>query len=391
MAKTYPTLWFNESMQGAAQTGDSDAGAMIAILKACLVDGFGSLVPDSIVWDETKALAKASFSAGHSYLQDSVIACSGSAVADYNGKHRIIEITSTEIYFELDTVPVAAASGSLEIKIAPLGWEITFANGTNDIIIFTPPGNLGNVSLRVDNSAYDGWSGTYARLMKVEMIENATDINTYDSIYEGAWPATGRYSDHKWDLVGDSRIIYFMPEYGAGKNQACFVAGYIDTIRAGDEYHFIMNHVLNSSSSNSENYWNSINSSYEYYSQFSRNFDTTSRAIARKYHQLEGTDSWKKAGMGTYDSSITLMPNPVDNGFYINTEPSMIFESDNAFRGYMPMLISPLADHSSFSRSNLKNLPEHDGKIFRMLRSTYDDRSDYSDVLIGFDISTVEV
>ena len=270
MAKTYPTLWFNESMQGAAQTGDSDAGAMIAILKACLVDGFGSLVPDSIVWDEAKELAKASFSAGHSYLQDSVIACSGSAVADYNGKHRIIEITSTEIYFELDTVPVAAASGSLEIKIAPLGWEITFANGTNDIIIFTPQGNLGNVSLRVDNSAYDGWSGTYARLMKVEMIENATDINTYDSIYEGAWPATGRYSDHKWDLVGDSRMIYFMPEYGAGKKQSCFVAGYIDTVRAGDEYHFIMNSIgSNSASSSTFGRWDQVMIVYKCYTSAS--------------------------------------------------------------------------------------------------------------------------
>jgi len=391
MAKTYPTLWFNESMQGAAQTGDSDAGAMIAILKACLVDGFGSLVPDSIVWDETKALAKASFSAGHSYLKDSVIACSGSAVADYNGKHRIIEITSTEIYFELDTVPVAAASGSLEIKIAPLGWEITHSNGTNDILIFRPKGNLGAVSLRVDNTAWDGWydsSTTKACHMKVEMVEDVSDIDTYQSIFEHHWPATGNLSDHKWDLVGDGRMIFLLPEYGQGKKQSCFVAGYIDSIRAGDEYHFIMNHLTTTTVNSSSNEWDSTDNIYN---NFAKNKSVSYNVIARKYHQLEGTDSWLKSGVGENGSDTMPMPNPVDNGFYLNTQPIMIQESDLSFRGYMPMLIEPLAEYSALFRKNISDFPELDGKTYRFLRSTKSNSYNLDEVLIGFDISSVEV
>ena len=208
--KTYPVKWFNESMQGAGQTGDSSAGAMIAILKACLVDGFGALAPDALVWDETENCAKATFSLGHAYLVDSVIACSGSTPADYNGEHRVMKVTTTEMWFELDTVPVANASGTLEIKIAPLGWTITHANGTNDKLIFQAAGDLGNVSLMIDNTAFTGWSGTYARFMKVAMVENVVDIDTYDTIYEHRWPATGRYSGHKWDLIGDNRILFFL-------------------------------------------------------------------------------------------------------------------------------------------------------------------------------------
>ena len=389
--KTYPVKFYNESMQGAGQTGDSDAGAMIAILKACLVDGFGSLVPDSIVWDETELLAKATFSVGHSYDKDSVVACSGSVVTDYNGEHRIIKVTSTEIWFELDTVPVAPASGSLEIKIAPLGWEITHTNGTDDILIFRPAGDLGNVSLRIDNTAFSGWSGTYARLMKVEMVENVTDINTYDTIYEHRWPATGLYGDKKWDLVGDNRFMFFMPEYGAGKEQAGFYAGYIDTIRAGDRYHFVMNNIQTTDVNHNWNRWDQVNSSYYYYTTFAKNFSTSYNTIARKYHQLEGTTGWMKSGLRTYNSDVMPVPNPVDNGFYINTEKAMVLESDSSFRGHMPIMVYPLGNHTAYWRKNLQELPEHPNKIFRMLRATYDYRSDLSAVLVGFDISTVEV
>lgn len=394
MAKTYPVKWFNESMQGAGQTTDNTAGTMIAILKACLVDGFGALSPDSIVWDSESQLAKASFSAGHSYLTDSIIVCSGSTPIDYDGEHRVIKVTTNDMWFELDTVPIADAGGTLEIKIAPLGWELSFQNEDQNTMIFTPAGNLGNVSLRVDNSDFDGWYGgsTYrSALMKVAMVENATDVDTYDTIYEHRWSAGSYGSDRKWDLVGDNRILFFLPEYGAKKNQAGFYAGYIDSIRAGDNYHFIMNNLKSSNSETNDNYWSQNNSSsYNYYTSFAKNNDSGYQVMARPYHQLEGTVSWMKIGLGTYSSDVIETPNPTDNGFYINAEKAMVMESSTILRGYMPIMVYPLNNNVGFYRKNLQELPEFTGKIFRMLKATYEERSDYSDVLIGFDISTLE-
>lgn len=391
MAKTYPVKFYTESMQGAGQTGDDAAGAMIAILKACLVDGFGALTPSALVWDDAKQLAKATFGNGHAYAVDSIIVCSGSAVADYNGEHRVIEIDTNNIWFELDTVPLSDASGSISIKIAPLGWTITHANATNDILIFKPAGDLGNVSLRIDNTAFSGWSGSYARLMKVAMVENVTDINTYDTIFEHRWPATGKYSDKKWDLVGDNRMIFFMPEYGLPKNQAGFYAGYIDTLRAGDRYHFIINHIEVSDATHALNNWSQLAGGFPTYTQFARNFGTSGQVLARKYHQLEGVTGWMKSGLKTHNSDVIPLPNPVDNGFYINSERAMVLESDNSFRGFMPVLVHPLAGHSSLIRKNLKDLPEHSGKTFRMLNVSYDKRSDIGGVMVGFDVSTVEI
>lgn len=391
MAKTYPTKWFNNLMQGAGQTGQVDAGSMIAIFKACLTDGFGSLPPDAIVWDATESCAKATFNSGHKYLVDSIIACSGSSSTDYNGEHRVMKVTTNELWFELDTVPTEAAIGALEIKIAPLGWTITHSNITNDILIFQAGVDVGNVSFRVDNSAWAGWNGAGtvdAYLMKVAMVENVTDINTYDLIYEHRWPATGSKTDESWDLVGDNRIMFFMPKYGAGNESGGYCAGYINSNRAGDRYHFIMNH-LPSTAANIR--WDQATSTYSYYTYFARNFSTAHQVIARKYHQLHGTDSWMKTGIGVHNSDLLLVPNPADNGFYISAENAMVLESDKTYRGGMPIVIYPLGNNVAYDRKNLQGLPDFPNKIFRMLTTTSEIRADLPAVLIGFDISTVEV
>jgi len=388
MAKTYPAKWFNESMQGASQTGDNDAGTMIALLKACLVDGFGALAPETIVFDSETAWAKASFSAGHSYLKHSIISCSGSIPTEYNGEHRVMQVTTNDMWFELDSEPATGATGSLEIKIAPLGWEITHQNTEQNIIIFKPAGNLGNVSLRVDNSPYSGWSGTYARLMKVETVENVTDVNTYELIKEHIWPASGKYSDHKWDLVGDSRIIFFMPEYGTAKNQAGFYAGYIDTIRPGDNYHFWSN-SLGSTAINDR--WDRVSSSDNYYTTFLANNVDSLSFIARGYHQVEGTVDAKKMGFGVCNSDVLSLPNKADNGFYINAEPAMLLETQDTFRGTIPLMVAPLSNNFAYHRRVLQELPNFPGKMFHLLQSTYSTNASLPSSLVGFDVSTVEV
>ncbi|WP_435234475.1 hypothetical protein ACR30L_07945 [Psychromonas sp. PT13] len=393
MTKTYPNKFYHEGMQGASQTYDATAGSMINILKDCLVNGFGALSPSTLVYDAETGWAKASIPLGHSYQVDSILDVSDSDVSDYNGEHRVMQVTNNDVWFELDTVPVADSSGTVVIKIAPLGWELTHSNNDGDVCIFKPAGDLGKVSLRVDNTAFSGWYGSNykAALMKVTMVENVTDIDNYDTIYEHRWPAGSYGSDRKWDLTGDNRMIYFAPEYGMGKEQSLFCAGYIDSIRPADEYHFVMNRLKSTVADSNENRFNGASSSYEYYTQLIRNNDYTGRVLARPYHQIEGTTNWYHLGLSTYSSDSIAMPNPVDNGFYINNQPAMVMESGSYLRGYLPIMVFPLANHSTYSRKNLQNLPEFPGKIFRMLRATYDDRSDYSAALIGFDISTVEV
>ena len=381
-------------MQGAPQVSeDSAAGQLAALLKAVLVDGFGTLVPDSIVWDATELSAKASFSSGHAYEIDSIVLLEGVSPSDYNGEHRIVKLEGNDVWFELDDgVTPANASAVGTMKVAPLGWELTHADANNEILIFKPAGDLGNVSLRIDNSAFVGWSGTYARFAQVEMVEDVVDVDNYTLIYNHRWACTDRYSTGGWDLVGDNRIFYYLTKYGAGNEFGGYVAGYIDTVRAGDKYHFIMNNVGSTNASDGTySRWDQVASAYLYYNYFLANGQTTQNRIARKYHQLEGGDSWKKRGMGSRGSDLFNYPDLATNGFYINVEPQVVQEGDNTLRGYMPILVEPLANATVLYRKNLQDLPEHPNKIFRMLLSTYDRRSDLASTLCGFDISTVEV
>ena len=391
--KTYPVKFYNESMQGAGNTQDGVAGGMIAILKSCLVDGFGSLPVDNLTWDTEENSAKATFNNGHSYHVDSIITCNGATPVDYNGEHRILKATNNDIWFELDAPPVGDASGEIDIKIAPLGWEISHANANSDIIIFKPKGDIGNVSLRIDNSAYSGWNGSngYGQLMKADLVEDVVDIDNYKLIATKALPATGRYSNYSWDLVGDSRFFCLLPEYGVAKVQAGYYVGYIDSIKQGDKYHFVLSHLRSSSSASADNYWNQANDAYKCYSFFASNMQFESQIIARKYSQMEGVDSWCKTGLGSRNSDLLQSPNPVDNGFYINDTPPMVLESNRELRGFLPIVINPLSDHIPYRNVNLKNLPEFPNKIFRFLKSTYDNRSSSNETLVGFDISTVEV
>ena len=391
--KTYPRKFYSHTMQGAPQVSeDSTHGQLSALLKAVLVDGFGLLAPDSIVWDATEGLAKASFSGGHAYEIDSIVLLEGVSPNDYNGEHRATKVSTTEVWFELDDgITPANSTVAGTMKIAPLGWELTHADANNEILIFKPAGDLGNVSLRIDNSAYSGWSGTYARHAKIAMVEDVVDINTYTTIYEHAWACTDLYSTGGWDLVGDNRIFYYLTKYGVGDELGGYVAGYIDTVRAGDKYHFIMNHTLSTDVNNGSMRWDQAQSGYHYYPYLLANGQTSQNRIARKYHQLEGGDTWKKRGMGSRGSDMFNYPDPATNGFYINTAPIIVQESDNTLRGYMPILVEPLANATAMYRKNLQDLPEHPNKIFRMLLSTYDARSDLPSTLCGFDISTVEV
>lgn len=386
--KTYPGKFFDNTMQGANQTGDDDAGAMIAILKSCLVTGFGALTPSTLIFDADNGWAKASFGSGHSYKKDSIIDCSGSAVADYNGEHRVMKVTTNDAWFELDTIPGSDSTGVITIKVAPLGWSVLFESGTSEVVIFSTTNELGKVFLHVDNTAYSGWSGTYDRKMKVAMIENVTDINTYDTIYECEWAATGRYGDHTWDLHGTSTLFFLSPAYGAASRQPVFVAGYMDSNRPGDEYNFIVNGL--NTDANSER-WDLVGGAYGYYTSFGSHNTSVDNVLARSHDQLVGVSSWRKRGMGSYGSDLFQYPDVVTRGFYINSTPLIIQEGTNAFRGTLPMVVEPLANHNSLHRKVLSDLVDHEGKTFRLLSATYSKSSDVSESLIGFDISTVEV
>jgi len=392
----FPVKWYASNMQGAPSLGDASAGALTALLKAVLVTGFGTLTINSLVWDATEGAAKATISGGHAYLQDSVVEVGGASPAAYNGEHRVKKVSSTEVWFTLDGGnPGSAASGAMTMKVAPLGWTLTHESGDGMVAIYRPANvsESGNVSLRIDNSAFSGWTGaTYrAYLAKVQLVEDVVDINTYTLIYEHRWPCTGRYSDKRWDLVGDSQLVYFLPAYAAHSYQSLLMFGYIKSVRPGDRYHAVLSTYPTTSSDDAGRRWDQTGASPAYayvYNNLLSFEDGNHRIMARPYHQLFGTTGWWLKGLfGRFGNGINI-PNGSDNGFYMSTDPIMVMESNNHLRGYLPGLVVPYGNVSAWHRKNFANLPALPGKIVRFIQATYNENAyNVAPTLAGFDLT----
>lgn len=392
----FPVKWYASQMQGAPSLGDTSAGALTALLKAVLVTGFGTLTINSLVWDATEGAAKATIAGGHAYLQDSVIEVSGASPAAYNGEHRIKKVSSTEVWFELDGGnPGSAASGAMSMKVAPLGWTLTHESGDGMVAIYRPTNvsESGNVSLRIDNTAFSGWTGaTYrAYLAKVQLVEDVVDINTYTLIYEHRWPATKRYSDGRWDLIGDGQLFYFLPAYAANSYQPLLMFGYIKSVRPGDRYHAVLSTYPTTLSDDQGRRWDQTNTSSAYayvYNNLLSFEDSSHRIMARPYHQLFGTTGWWLKGLfGRFGNGINI-PNGPDNGFYMSLDPIMVMETNNHLRGYLPGLVVPYGNVSAWHRKNFTNLPALPGKIVRFIQATYNENALIAaPTLAGFDLT----
>ncbi|HGY5246579.1 TPA: hypothetical protein ACNU2W_002805 [Aeromonas salmonicida subsp. pectinolytica] len=391
----FPVKWFASQMQGAPSLGDTTAGALTALLKAVLVTGFGNLTINALVWDAAEGAAKATFSGGHAYLKDSVIEVSGASPAAYNGEHRAKKVSSTEVWFELDGGnPGSAGSGTMSMKVAALGWTLTHESDDGQVAIYRPTNvsESGNVSLRIDNTAFSGWTGAAnAYLAKVAMVEDVVDINTFTNIYEHRWPATGRYGDKSWDLIGDPQMFYFLPVYGAANYPHIYHFGYLKSVRPGDRYHAVLGHYPSLLTTETARNWaqgaGSTNSSY---GNSFPNFDISNyRKMARGYSQLFGTaDYWLKGIFSRFGTGMNV-PNGPDNGFYMSTDPIMLFETGTNLRGFMPGLIVPYSTILGWSRKNFADLPAVPGKIVRFILAGYAESQTPAGqvTLMGFDLT----
>ncbi|MFM5576894.1 hypothetical protein ACET8O_20265 [Aeromonas veronii] len=393
---TYPVKFYASEMQGAPSLGDTTDGALTALLKAILVTGFGNLTINALSFDTAKGLAVATFTGGHSYQQDSVVQVDGVSPAAYNGEHRVILVSTTQVWFEIDggNPGAAGAGASMTMKVAPLGWTLTHESGDGKVAIYRPAdiNASGNVSLRIDNTAFSGWTGTTNGFFaKVAMVEDVVDINTYTTIVEARWPATKRYSNGRWDFIGDSQLFYFLPAYAAANFQFVYSFGYIKSVRPGDRYHAVFNWFPTTNASDATRVWTNGNGAgnTSYGNQYPLFDSSTYSCIARSYTQLFGTAAWWIKGLfGRFGAGLAV-PNGPDNAFYMSTDPIMVLESNNHLRGYLPGLIVPYATISAWDRKNFKDLPALPGKIVRFVRAGYSETQNTANqiTMMGFDLT----
>lgn len=312
--------FFSSQMLNAPKVNGTK-GPVISVLDACLVDGWNLTTVDSMTVSNN--VVTANISAGHGFVQWQVIQVAGATPSGLNGEHRVTEVTTTTVKFEVTGVANGTATGTITLKIAPLGWVKAFS-GTNKaaykVDATKHPQSTGCL-IRFD----DNQSNYCTRLAGFESM-SSVDIGT------GQFPTDGQMSGglwllknqsasttayRPWFLVGDGKIFYFGvasytddPLYG-GPSWAAF--GEYRSVTSGDAFNFVVagNYPADSTPSPDQNhtFCNASRTDYQY--------------LARSYDGLSGSArfqarSWPSGYSGSGEANAPLAyPNGPNNGLYL--------------------------------------------------------------------------
>jgi len=305
------------------------AGALISVLDACLVTGFNSKSVASIT--VAANVATVTTTTNHNLAEGDNIVISGAAEAAFNNEFSVKASTSSTT-FTMDCVTgLTAATGTITLKIAPLGWEKVFA-GTNLAVYRSTDPAATRLYLRVNDT-----TTTHAT---VAMYETMSDVNSgtgksadlYWTKSDAASAAT-----RPWTLFGDSKRFYFLPCYTNSALALGVAFGDSISYKPGDAYHcMLIGQVA------TLNPWNGCAFPY-----VGSNAVSSGQLLARAYTQIGGAVSFYKvapmilstAAMG-YGTGLPAI-NPGDNGIHL--VPVLLVEVGSAnIRGPLPGLLAPM-------------------------------------------------
>ncbi|WP_453934636.1 hypothetical protein [Acidovorax temperans] len=230
-----------DSSQPGAPVLSGTAGALRALLKACLVDGFGAGAVATLT--VSGGIATATYAGAHPFKVGYVALFAGATPAGLNGNKVILSVTGTSVTFAAPGVPDGAATGTITSKAAQAGWQELFAGALANVIALKPSVvEATGCVLRVDDT------GTINA--RVRAYEAMSDISTgvgmtpLESQVAGGlwWPksATANATARAWILVADARGFYLAVAPAGSDRYTLLFAGDIASLKSGDAYGYLL-------------------------------------------------------------------------------------------------------------------------------------------------------
>ncbi len=222
-------IYYSSDEAGAPSLNNA-AGSLVAVLDACLINGFNQKNVTAL--SVSSGVATATISA-HGYLTNRKVVIAGAATTAINGLKKVTVVDANTISFDATGVADGVISGTITAKRAPLGWSKAFSGTNQAMYQRTDPAATGSL-LRIDDSA----GGVHANAI---MVETATGINTYTNNTNNYTWAKGANSasPQNWILVGDSTAFHLFCDSttSAGANgMRAYTFGDLVSYRAGDAY-----------------------------------------------------------------------------------------------------------------------------------------------------------
>ena len=231
---------FDSSMTGAPVLSGT-AGALSAVLKACLVDGFGAGSVATLT--VSAGIATATFAGAHPYRVGTVAQFAGATPAGLNGQKRILATTTNSVTFDATGIADGTATGTITHKVAAAGWQELFAGTLTNVLCLksTLPEATGCV-VRVGDTGT-----TSARLRGYESMTAASAgvglFPTDAQLSGGVWwgkSDTANTTARPWRMWSNGRaVLMWISPSSAAANQVTgqlYVFGDYVPYRSGDAY-----------------------------------------------------------------------------------------------------------------------------------------------------------
>lgn len=346
------TVKYIDSTMTGAPVLNGTAGSLIGMLDACLVTGFGTATPDSVV--VAGGTCTVTRAAGHPFQVGMVALLAGAVntgAGTLNGEQKVLTTTATAYTFGT-TVSDQMATGSITHKVAPAGWTKKFT-GTNLAVYQSSDPLSTKMCLRVDDTGT-----TNAR---ITCFETMSDINTGTGQFPTSGQQTGglfwskssnaNATANLWIVAADGRFFYTARAFRSGNNPTDIVPsaseihafGDIFPTKVADPYACLVsgesadrtNNNIGQVSTNSM----AANAAGAAPGLFMPRAYTglgTSNLMGRAAPSFSGQTN---SGFSGVIANGTPFPNPTDGGLYLTQQ--YIFDAQNAsignvHRGYSP-------------------------------------------------------
>lgn len=202
---------FTSEMLGAPGLTQA-AGALIDVLSACLVNGFGMQQASSFT--VTAGVGQITVPVATGWERMCVIDVAGCTDASYNGEYKLTQVSADglRVSFPIDAPDGAVLGAAITVKLAAAGWLLRFADSATNKAVYMPgtPQWAGHC-LWVEDVA-----GTHANVRGYEAM-SAVDAGlgafpTASQVVQATWvKAFGNSRPAAWLLVADGQLAFVAP------------------------------------------------------------------------------------------------------------------------------------------------------------------------------------